>query len=60
MILTGAMGKDGTVAIGSRTKDAQSMLTVYNTKAEEIFVWKFSLNVVNLLKRIISMYLQYY
>ncbi len=40
MILTGAMGKDGTVAIGSRTKDAQSMLTVYNTKAEEIFVWK--------------------
>lgn len=38
MILTGAMGKDGTVAIGSRTKDAQSMLTVYNTKAEEIFV----------------------
>ena len=40
MILTGAMGKDGTVAIGSSTKDAQSMLTVYNTKAEEIFVWK--------------------
>lgn len=40
MILTGAIGKDGTVAIGSRTKDAQSMLTVYNTKAEEIFVWK--------------------
>lgn len=40
MILTGAMGKDGTVAIGSRTKDAQSMLTVYNTKAEEVFVWK--------------------
>ncbi len=40
MILTGAMGKDGTVAIGSRTTDAQSMLTVYNTKAEEIFVWK--------------------
>ena len=40
MILTGAMGKDGTVAIGSRANDAQSMLTVYNTKAEEIFVWK--------------------
>lgn len=40
MILTGAMGKDGTVAIGSRAKDAQSMLTVYNTKAEELFVWK--------------------
>ncbi len=40
MILTGAMGKDGTVAIGSRASDAQSMLTVYNTKHEEIFVWK--------------------
>ena len=40
MILTGSMGKDGTVAIGSRANDAQSMLTVYNTKAEEIFVWK--------------------
>ena len=40
IILTGAMGKDGTVAIGSRAKDAQSMLTVYNTKEEEVFVWK--------------------
>ena len=40
MILTGAMGKDGTVAIASRAKDAQSMLTIYNTKEEEIFVWK--------------------
>ncbi len=40
MILTGAMGKDGTVAIASRAKDAQSMLTVYNTNEEEIFVWK--------------------
>ncbi len=40
MILTGAMGKDGTVAIASRAKDAQSMLTVYNTKEEEVFVWK--------------------
>ncbi len=40
MILTGAMGKDGTVAIGSRAKDAQSMLTIYNGKAEELFVWK--------------------
>lgn len=40
MILTGAMGKDGTVAIASRTNDAQSMLTVYNTKEEEVFVWK--------------------
>ena len=40
MILTCSMGKDGTVAIGSRANDAQSMLTVYNTKAEEVFVWK--------------------
>ncbi len=40
MILTGAMGKDGTVAIASRAKDAQSMLTVYDSKEEEIFVWK--------------------
>lgn len=40
MILTGSMGKDGTVVIGSRANDAQSMLTVYNTKAEEVFVWK--------------------
>ena len=40
MILTGAMGKDGTVAIASRTNDAQSMLTVYNTRQEEVFVWK--------------------
>ncbi len=40
IILTGAMGKDGTVAIASRTKDAQSMLTVYDSNEEEIFVWK--------------------
>ncbi len=40
MILTGAMGKDGTVAIASRAKDAQSMLTVYDSKEKEIFVWK--------------------
>ena len=40
MILTGAMGKNGTVAIASRAADAQSMLTVYNNKEKEIFVWK--------------------
>ena len=34
------MGKDGTVAIASRTSDAQSMLTVYDSNEEEIFVWK--------------------
>lgn len=40
MILTGAMGKNGTVAVASRAADAQSMLTVYNNKEKEIFVWK--------------------
>ena len=40
IILTGAMGKDGTVAIASRTSDAQSMLTVYASNEEEIYVWK--------------------
>ena len=40
MILTGALGKNGTVAIASRAADAQSMLTVYNNKEKEIFVWK--------------------
>lgn len=40
IILTGAMSKDGTVAIASRTSDAQSMLTVYDSNEEEIFVWK--------------------
>ncbi len=39
MILTGAMGKDGSVAIASRGKDVQSMLTVYDAKAEEVYVW---------------------
>lgn len=40
MILTGALGKDGSVAIATRAEDAQSMLTVYNSKEKEIFVWK--------------------
>ncbi len=40
IILTGAMGKDGTVAIASRASDAQSMLTVYDSNEKEIFVWK--------------------
>lgn len=40
IILTSAIGKNGTVAIASRAKDAQSMLTVYNDKEKEIFVWK--------------------
>ena len=40
MILTGSMGKNGTVAIASRAEDAQSMLTVSNNKEKEVFVWK--------------------
>ena len=40
MILTGSLGKDGSVAIATRAEDAQSMLTVYNSKEKEIFVWK--------------------
>lgn len=40
MILTGALGKDGSVAVATRAEDAQSMLTVYNSKEKEIFVWK--------------------
>lgn len=40
MILTGSLGKDGSVAVATRAEDAQSMLTVYNSKEKEIFVWK--------------------
>ncbi|MBR5246966.1 MAG: hypothetical protein IKV25_06330 [Clostridia bacterium] len=40
MILTGSLAKDGSVAIATRAEDAQSMLTVYNSKEKEIFVWK--------------------
>ena len=40
MILTGALGKDGSVAVATRAEDAQSMLTVYNSKEKEIFLWK--------------------
>lgn len=38
-LLTGAIGKDGTVAIASRGANSQSMLTVYNKNQKEIFVW---------------------
>ena len=40
MILTASLGKNGTVAIATRAEDAQSMLTVYNEKEKEVFVWK--------------------
>lgn len=40
LILTGAMGRDGSVAIASRADGAESMLTVYDKKHEETFVWK--------------------
>ena len=38
-LLTGAIGKDGTVAIASRGASSQSMLTVYNKNHKEVFVW---------------------
>lgn len=40
MILTGAMGKDGSAAIASRADGAESMLTVYDSRCREMFVWK--------------------
>ncbi len=40
MILTASLGKNGTVAVATRAEDAQSMLTVYNDKEKEVFVWK--------------------
>lgn len=38
-LLTGALGKDGTLAIASRGESAQSKLTVFNKRHKEIFVW---------------------
>lgn len=38
-LLTGAIGKDGTVAIASRGESSQSMLTVYNKNHKEVFGW---------------------
>ena len=40
MILTAAMGKDGSAAVATRADGAESMLTVYDKKHEEVFVWK--------------------
>ncbi len=40
LIYTGAMGKDGSVAIASAATGAESMLTVYDKNQEEVFAWK--------------------
>ncbi len=40
MIFTGAMGKDGSVAIATSASGAESMLTVYDDKEDVVFVWK--------------------
>lgn len=39
-IYTGAMGKDGTVALAISASGAESMLTVYDNDKDEVFVWK--------------------
>lgn len=38
-LLTGTIGKDGTVALVSRGESAQTQLTVLNRNQKEIFVW---------------------
>ena len=40
IILTGEMGKDGSVAIATRADNAESMLTVFNSNREQVFAWK--------------------
>lgn len=40
IIFTGAMGKNGSVALATSANGAESMLTVYDDKEDEIFVWK--------------------
>lgn len=40
IIYTGAMGKDGSVAIATSATGAESMLTVYDKKQDEVFAWK--------------------
>ena len=39
MILTASIGKEGSVAVATRTEGAESMLTVYDKNHEEVFVW---------------------
>lgn len=38
-LLTGALGKDGTLAIAARGESSQSRLTVFNKRHKAIFVW---------------------
>lgn len=38
-LLTGAIGKDGSVALVSRGEGSQSQLTVLNSNQKEVFVW---------------------
>ena len=40
IILTGEMGKDGSVAIATRADNAESMLTVFDSNREQVFAWK--------------------
>ena len=42
IILTGALGKDGSVAIATRTDGAESMLTVIGKNKKDVFAWKCS------------------
>lgn len=42
IIYTGAMGKDGTVALATSASGAESMLTVFDNDKDEVFVWKCS------------------
>lgn len=38
-LLTGALGKDGTLAVAARGENSQSKLTVFDKRHKEIFVW---------------------
>lgn len=40
IILTGEMGKDGSVAIATRADNAESMLTIFDSNQEQVFAWK--------------------
>ena len=40
IILTGEMGKDGSVAIATRADNSESMLTVFDSNREQVFAWK--------------------
>lgn len=42
IILTGAIGKDGSVALVTRADGAESMLTVIDSHRDEVFAWKCS------------------